>query len=181
MLYTFAGVSTYYEAYVSLLKAAIAAAVAFSLLISIDRLLRVAKYLKIIVRTRLSGIRPEDAFSARPLPDLLHGSDAYPRVAVQLPMFNERSVCQQCIASSCELIWPRDRFCVQVSRPYRCLHTESVCGLPGSAGVHVRLVQNVIPRWGSGRRVCADRLDRAWFCPWLCFVSRCDVAYHDRQ
>lgn len=114
MLYTFLGVSTFYELYVGLLKASIAAAVAASVLISLDRLIRVAKYLKIVVRTWLSGVRPEDAFSARPLPDLVRGSGAYPRVAVQLPMFNERSVCQQCIASSCELIWPRDRFCVQV-------------------------------------------------------------------
>lgn len=114
MLYTFTHVSTLHELYVGILKASIAAAVAFSVLISLDRLLRVAKYIRIKTRAWLYGKKPEDAFSARPLPDLLHGSDAYPRVAVQLPMFNERSVCQQCIASSCELIWPRDRFCVQV-------------------------------------------------------------------
>ena len=118
MLYAATRVATFYEAYVVLLKAAIAAAVAFSVLISIDRLVRVAKYLKIITRTWLYGVKPEDSYLARPLPDLVQGSNAYPRVAVQLPMFNERSVCQQCIASSCELIWPRDRFCVQVSTAY---------------------------------------------------------------
>ena len=114
MLYTFLGVSTFHEAYVGLLKASIAAAVAFSVLISIDRLIRVAKYLKIVIRTWLSGVKPEDAFSARALPDPIRNSASFPRCCVQLPMFNERSVAQQCIASSCELIWPRDRFLVQV-------------------------------------------------------------------
>lgn len=37
-----------------------------------------------------------------------------PQVAIQLPMFNERAVCQSIIDSCCELAWPRERFCVQV-------------------------------------------------------------------
>lgn len=37
------------------------------------------------------------------------------QVAVQLPMFNERAVCQAIIDSACEMHWPSDRFCVQVS------------------------------------------------------------------
>ena len=36
------------------------------------------------------------------------------QVAVQLPMFNERAVCQAIIDSACEMAWPRERFCVQV-------------------------------------------------------------------
>ena len=35
-------------------------------------------------------------------------------MAVQLPMFNERAVCQAIIDSACEMHWPSDRFCVQV-------------------------------------------------------------------
>ena len=38
------------------------------------------------------------------------------QVAVQLPMFNERAVCQAIIDSACEMAWPRERFCVQVRR-----------------------------------------------------------------
>jgi hypothetical protein len=41
------------------------------------------------------------------------------QVAVQLPMFNERAVCQSIIDSACELAWPRERFCVQVGNPFR--------------------------------------------------------------
>ena len=37
------------------------------------------------------------------------------QVAVQLPMFNERAVCQAIIDSACEMHWPSDRFCVQVA------------------------------------------------------------------
>ncbi len=41
------------------------------------------------------------------------------QVAVQLPMFNERAVCQAIIDSACEMHWPSDRFCVQVSTALR--------------------------------------------------------------
>ena len=114
MLYTFTTFVTFYDLYVGLLKAAITAAVALSLLISLDRLYRVAKYLRISGKTWLTGHKPEHEFGARPLPDPTHFSLAYPKVAVQLPMFNERAVCQAAIDSAAELVWPRNRFCVQV-------------------------------------------------------------------
>ena len=114
MLYTFTSYVTFYQLYIDLLKTAIAAAVTLSLLISFDRLYRVAKYLRICVRVWLTGRKPEDEFGARPLPHPTHHSSAYPKVAVQLPMFNERAVCQAAIDSAAELVWPRNRFCVQV-------------------------------------------------------------------
>ena len=40
--------------------------------------------------------------------------DLYPRVAIQLPMFNERAVCQAAIDSACEQSWPKGRLIVQV-------------------------------------------------------------------
>lgn len=121
MLYTFTTYATFYELYIGLLKAAITAAVSLSLLISLDRLYRVAKYVHFSCRTCLSGRKPEHEFGARPLPDPTHFSLAYPRVAVQLPMFNERAVCQSAIDSAAELVWPRNRFCVQVGTPIRKL------------------------------------------------------------
>lgn len=113
MIYVWA-LYSFYDVYVSLLKAAIAAAVSLSLLISLDRLYRVAKYLRISGRAWLTGHKPEQAYASRPLPDPTHFSLAYPKVAVQLPMFNERAVCQSAIDSAAELVWPRNRFCVQV-------------------------------------------------------------------
>ena len=38
----------------------------------------------------------------------------YPRVVVQLPMFNELEVCRQVIEAACELEWPRERLMVQI-------------------------------------------------------------------
>lgn len=43
--------------------------------------------------------------------------DLYPRVAIQLPMFNERAVCQAAIDSACEQSWPKGRLIVQVPPP----------------------------------------------------------------
>lgn len=57
--------------------------------------------------------RPEDRFVRKMLP----GRDtpsAWPKVAIQLPMFNERAVCQQLIDCSCMIEWPASRFRVQV-------------------------------------------------------------------
>ncbi len=74
---------------------------------------QVLTYLKIRTKSWITGRRPEHAYAARQLPDPVHFSSAYPRVAVQLPMFNEKAVCQAIIDSACELAWPRERFCVQ--------------------------------------------------------------------
>ena len=40
--------------------------------------------------------------------------DQYPRIAIQLPMFNERAVCQAAIDSACEQSWPKSKLIVQV-------------------------------------------------------------------
>ena len=114
MLYTFTSYSTFYELYVGLLKAAIAAAVAMSVLVSLDRLWKVLSYLRLCFKSWKHGWSPEKEFGFQPLPDPAKYSLVYPRVAVQLPMFNEKAVCQAITDSACELAWPRERFCVQV-------------------------------------------------------------------
>lgn len=114
MLYTFTSYSTFYELYVALLKATIAAAVALSVLVSLDRLWKVSSYLHLCFKGWKHGWSPEKEFGFQPLPDPAKYSLVYPRVAVQLPMFNEKAVCQAIIDSACELAWPRERFCVQV-------------------------------------------------------------------
>ena len=114
MLYTFTSYSTFYELYVALLKGTIAAAVAMSVLVSLDRLWKVVAYVGVCFKQWRTGIAPESEYSCQPLPDPAKYSLVYPRVAVQLPMFNEKAVCQAIIDSACELAWPRERLCIQV-------------------------------------------------------------------
>lgn len=121
MLYTFTSYESVYDLYVAVLKTAIVAAVMLSLLVSMDRLYKVGKYMQVAARAQLTGRKPEHAFQNNALPDPEQYSLVYPRVAVQLPMFNERAVCQAIIDSACELSWPHNRFKVQVSST--CLHS----------------------------------------------------------
>ena len=131
MLYTFSTYSTIRELYIALLKVAISCAVLLSVLVSLDRLWKVGKYLHVQLNIQLTGRKPEHSFQNAPLPDPNQYSLVYPRVAVQLPMFNERAVCQAIIDSACELYWPRSRFKVQVSPPseaaHLLMHGRSVC------------------------------------------------------
>ncbi len=55
-----------------------------------------------------------------PCPQTVCG-DQYPRIAIQLPMFNERAVCQAAIDSACEQSWPKSKLIVQARR--RSRHT----------------------------------------------------------
>ncbi|DBA75218.1 TPA: hypothetical protein ACH3X1_010513 [Trebouxia sp. C0004] len=114
MLYTFTSYESVYDLYVAILKTAIVAAVTLSLLVSMDRLYKVGKYMQVAARAHLTGRKPEHSFQCNSLPDPQQYSLVYPRVAVQLPMFNERAVCQAIIDSACELSWPKNRFKVQV-------------------------------------------------------------------
>lgn len=74
---------------------------------------------------------PEDKYRFVPLPsagyassparaDDFVGTDQFPRVVVQLPMFNERECCQAIIDAACELDWPRDKLFVQVLDDSTC-------------------------------------------------------------
>ena len=63
-----------------------------------------------------TGIKPEDLYRPRSLPEVdVHSTgSSFPRIAVQLPMFNERAVCQAIIDSACEMHWPWHKLRVQV-------------------------------------------------------------------
>jgi beta-mannan synthase len=113
MLFTYMTYSAY-ELYVALLDALISVAVALSVVVSLDRVFHVAKYMQLKARSRVTGRKPEDYFQFAALPDPVVCGDLYPRVAIQLPMFNERAVCQAAIDSACEQTWPKGRLFVQV-------------------------------------------------------------------
>lgn len=143
MLYTFTNCENIHELYVAVLRTSIFMAVACSILVSLDRLLHVVKFLKASTRcaqicvamlllcasplvfdswsllasyrdgwlkkTSLpsSSLPPMSVFACKDY--ALH----YPKVAVQLPMFNERAVCQAIIDAACELRWPAQRLKIQ--------------------------------------------------------------------
>ncbi|KAK9837464.1 hypothetical protein WJX81_004395 [Elliptochloris bilobata] len=69
MLLTLANVSLLYRVYVSLLRGLVTLAVAASLLVSADRVLKVVRHALILLQARWSGRKPEQRFSSRPLPD----------------------------------------------------------------------------------------------------------------
>ena len=114
MLYTFTSYSSLYELYVGLLRAIISVAIGLSVLVSIDRLWHVLKCAAVVCKAKLTGSKPEDAFRPQALPDVVLDWQHYPMVAIQLPMFNERAVCQAIIDSACEQHWPASRLKIQV-------------------------------------------------------------------
>lgn len=79
-----------------------------------SKLPQVCKYVAIALRTRLAGVAPEHRAPRAPLPSPKDDPTAWPLVAVQLPMFNERAVCQAAIDCACGLTWPSSRLVVQV-------------------------------------------------------------------
>lgn len=101
----------YYGLYVTFLHAAIQVMVLLSLLVSADRVINVLKYLLITTRSKITGKSAHSRWTFKPLPEDPH---QYPKVAVQLPMFNERAVCQAIIDCCCELEWPSSRLYIQV-------------------------------------------------------------------
>lgn len=77
---------------VNLLSPILQALVAFtaflSSLVAADRLF----HFYVALVWKLSGKRPEDDYQQAPLPALHDAGDQYPKVVVQIPMFNEREV-----------------------------------------------------------------------------------------
>ena len=136
LLYTFLAVRSIYELYTSILSTVIYFAIGLSVLVSLDRLWHVLKCGWVVSKAKLTGKEPEDPFKPLPLPDPQYEAHLYPRVAVQLPMFNERAVCQAIIDSACEMHWPHRHFMVQVSFlvPQTCA-TELSSGIDYKAGV----------------------------------------------
>ena len=74
-----------------------------------------------------TGIKPEDLYRPRSLPEVdVHSTgSSFPKIAVQLPMFNERAVCQAIIDSACEMHWPWHKLRVQVLDCRLCSQVKS--------------------------------------------------------
>lgn len=105
---------TTYAALVIALEWTITLSVALSTIVSVDRLLHVLKYLQVKLRAKITGKTPESRFKFNAFGDKMRYSHLYPKTAVQLPMFNEKAVCQAVIDAACEMDWPKNRLIVQV-------------------------------------------------------------------
>lgn len=104
-----------------ILQALVGFSAFLSALVAADRLFHF--YLALFWQ-RISPTAPEDEFSATPLPDPLSQAARYPKVVVQIPMFNELEVCEQIIDHACELEWPASRILVQVLDDSTCQLTQ---------------------------------------------------------
>jgi beta-mannan synthase len=96
-----------------LFRLAVRIMVPLTVVISLKHAKEVLTYLKCKAAQHYQKRRPEDRYVRKPLPSR-DAAAAWPKVAVQLPMFNERAVCQQLIDYSCAMEWPTSRFRVQV-------------------------------------------------------------------
>lgn len=101
----------YYPLYVMMLYGLVQVAMLLSVLVSTDRILNMVKYILIKLKSKVTGKLPEHSWYFQPLAE---DPMEYPLVAIQLPMFNERAVCQAIIDCCCEMEWNPKKLHVQV-------------------------------------------------------------------
>lgn len=97
---------------VPLLKAAVYICIAMELMLFVERL-----YMGIvIVLVKIFLKKPDKRYKWEPMSDddLEIGSADFPKVLVQIPMFNEKEVYKISIGAACNLSWPSDRLVIQV-------------------------------------------------------------------
>ncbi|OIT32034.1 PREDICTED: glucomannan 4-beta-mannosyltransferase 2-like [Nicotiana attenuata] len=97
---------------VPLLRAAVYICLVMELMLFIERL-----YMGIvIIIVKLFMKKPDKRYKWEPMADddLEIGSADFPKVLVQIPMFNEREVYKISIGAACNLSWPSDRLVIQV-------------------------------------------------------------------
>ncbi len=98
----------------------------------------------------LAGGKPEDKFAHPALPPVDSAPpEAFPRVVVQLPMFNETEVCRMVIDAACEMTWPRGRLLVQILDD----STDEVCRerIQDAVAAWREAGVNIVYRWRSNR------------------------------
>ena len=76
----------------------------------------------------VSRVDPKSKWRFEPLPEpgsiSAENVKDFPNVVVQLPMFNEKEVCQAVIDAACQLDWPKSRMMVQVLDDSTCAETR---------------------------------------------------------
>jgi beta-mannan synthase len=98
--------------FIPILKCLVTICLVMSLLLFIERVYMsiVVVFVKLLRRT------PEKVHKWEPIndDDLELANTNYPMVLIQIPMYNEKEVCQLSIGAACRLSWPLDRMIVQV-------------------------------------------------------------------
>ncbi|KAL9247393.1 hypothetical protein vseg_020829 [Gypsophila vaccaria] len=99
---------------VPLLTLGVYVSLAMSLMLFMERL-----YMGIvIVLVKMFWKKPKERYKFEELPESedveTGGSNIFPHVLVQIPMFNEREVYKVSIGAACNLAWPSDRMVIQV-------------------------------------------------------------------
>ncbi|GMI96627.1 CELLULOSE SYNTHASE LIKE A9, RESISTANT TO AGROBACTERIUM TRANSFORMATION 4 [Hibiscus trionum] len=96
---------------VPLLRVSVVICLTMSLMLFMERV-----YMGIVkLLVRLVGRKPETMYKWEPLKDDAEfGNSAYPKVLVQIPMYNEKEVYKLSIGAACGLSWPSDRIFIQV-------------------------------------------------------------------
>ncbi|KVH90694.1 hypothetical protein Ccrd_007275 [Cynara cardunculus var. scolymus] len=95
---------------VPLLQLAVYICLAMTVMLFVERL-----YMGVvIILVKLFWKKPEQRYKWEPIrEDVENGSQAYPMVLIQIPMFNEREVYKISIGAACSLSWPADRLVIQ--------------------------------------------------------------------
>ena len=113
------------------LQAFVAVAAFLSALVAADRMFHfyVAVYWRLIAKKdpvkekwKTFALPPTHSVTSARADAVAH----FPKVVVQLPMFNELSVCGDVIDKACALDWPRSRLLIQVLDDSTCLETRAV-------------------------------------------------------
>ncbi|PHT35094.1 Glucomannan 4-beta-mannosyltransferase 2 [Capsicum baccatum] len=97
---------------VPMLKVAVYICIVMELMLFIERL-----YMGIvIILVKVFMKKPDKRYKWEPMDDddLEIGSGGFPKVLVQIPMFNEKEVYKISIGAACNLSWPSDRLVIQV-------------------------------------------------------------------
>ena len=113
-----------------LLQAFVAVAAFLSALVAADRMFHfyVAVYWRHVARKDPAAVkwRTVSLPPTRAATSARVARETFPKVVVQLPMFNEREVCGEIIDKACALDWPRSRMLVQVLDDSTCPETRRV-------------------------------------------------------
>uniref|UniRef100_A0A1J3IHY5 glucomannan 4-beta-mannosyltransferase n=1 Tax=Noccaea caerulescens TaxID=107243 RepID=A0A1J3IHY5_NOCCA len=90
--------------------------VALCLIMSVMLFVEVMHMGTVVVYVKLFKRKPEKVYKweAMEEDDVECGSANFPMVLVQIPMYNEKEVCEQSIAAACKISWPSNRIIIQV-------------------------------------------------------------------
>ncbi|KAL8127664.1 hypothetical protein AgCh_014536 [Apium graveolens] len=95
---------------VPLLYVALAACVLMSIMLFIERLYMTV----VILYVKASGKKRYTQYKLDTVREKMKRDRSYPKVLIQIPMYNESEVYKLSIGAACTLSWPRDRLIVQV-------------------------------------------------------------------